>query len=294
MKLHKLTGRLLSPTIISLLLLITLIYCVQFFKKLNEDLNDKNIRKKVEEELVNKKSILEKSLYSRLYYTKSVAANISINPNITSSTYQNYAAKLITDDTLTATMAISKNCIITSVYPIKGHEAAIGLDLLSHPKRRDIVNQTIRTGKTFIQGPTALVEGGIGLISYTPVFTVDTNNNEAKFWGVADVVIYWEKLLKEAGFYKESEYSFALKGEDGSGENSRVIWGDSSIFANIPSKITISLPTGEWALAAVPKNGWKLATAVTAVIDSVLYFVRNRISIFSMALIKSSFKTEDK
>lgn len=130
---------------------------------------ENNVRAKLFDVLIAKKSKLEKSLYSRIYYTKSVAAYISLKPDLTDIEFYNLAEELIQDDSVISTMAMSKNCIIGALYPLEGHEAAIGLDLLAHPERREIVEKTIETHKTYVAGPVELVEGGMAFISYTPI-----------------------------------------------------------------------------------------------------------------------------
>lgn len=206
--------------------------------------------------LVAKKSSLEKALFSRIYYTRGVAAYVSQNPAITADEYNKLANEFIRNDSVIGTMSISKNCIISAVFPLKGHEKALGLDLLAHPKRKEIVQKTIETHKAFVAGPVELVEGGIAFISYTPIFetTQDTNGI---FWGVTDIVIYRDRLFEEAGLKEvEAGFKYAMKGYDGSGANSDVFWGDNNIFANNPVLVNIELPYGNWQLASMPVQGW--------------------------------------
>lgn len=217
---------------------------------------ENNVRAKLFDVLIAKKSKLEKSLYSRIYYTKSVAAYISLKPDLTDIEFYNLAEELIQDDSVISTMAMSKNCIIGALYPLEGHEAAIGLDLLAHPERREIVEKTIETHKTYVAGPVELVEGGMAFISYTPIFD-KTKSHENNFWGLTDIVIYKDKLLEESSLHTEEKgYRFALKGHNGEGDNGAVFWGDEAIYNDDPVKINVELPYGNWILAATPIKGW--------------------------------------
>jgi len=152
-------------------------------------------------------------------------------------------------------MAISKNCILSAIYPLKGHESALGLNLLAHPFRKLIVEKTIETKNTFVAGPVELVEGGITFISYTPIFTKAVKDS-LRFWGVADIIILKDKLFNESKLVTQDQtYSYAMRGVDGSGENGKCFFGDSTIFQINPDTVKILLPTGTWQLGVIPREG---------------------------------------
>ena len=216
---------------------------------------EKDIRGNLLETLTANKSRLEKALYSRIYYTKGVAAYVSLHPELGNNEFQRLAKILIKDDNVISTMALSKDCVIGSIFPEEGHEAAIGLDLMAHPERKEIVDETIRTHQTFVAGPVELVEGGIAFISYTPIFNKKIANEP--FWGVTDIVIHRDRLFADAQLLpKFHDFEFALKGIDGKGENGDVFWGNPDVFLKNPVVTTIDLPTGNWILAAAPVLGW--------------------------------------
>jgi PAS domain S-box-containing protein len=206
--------------------------------------------------LMSKKTRLEKALYSRIHYTRSVAAYVSLKPELSNMEFYNLAEELIMGDSVICTMALSKDCIIDAVYPIIGHEAAIGLNLLAHPERNEIVQKTISSHKTFIAGPVKLLEGGLAFISYTPIF-YKTSDKNGEFWGLTDIVIYQDKLIDQVGLrQKESGFLFAIRGYNGLGDEGDVWWGDPQIFEQNPVSLNIDLPYGNWVLAAVPETGW--------------------------------------
>jgi PAS domain S-box-containing protein len=263
---------------------------ISVFSTYYNDNKEKDVRNTLHELLISKKSLLEQSLNSRIYYTKGIAAYTSINPNITKEEFYLLADKLILQDTVISTMALSKDCIINAIFPIEGHEAAIGLNLLEHPERKIIVEETINSHKTFVAGPVELVEGGVAFISYTPIFS-KSNNNSSNFWGVTDIVILRDKLFNEINFFTtDSDYKYALRGTDGTGENGPVFWGDASIFDNNPVVIKILLPTGYWQLASVPIAGWNTFIDKTELIISILYLSSFLISILILLLSQAILK----
>ncbi len=278
------------PFIISVSFLAAFIIAIIKYTEFSESLQEKDEKSKVLDMLVSKKSQLEKSLYSRIFYTRGIAAYVSYNPEITSTDFQKLARETIKNDSVISTMSLSKNCIIGAIYPIKGHEAAIGLNLLEHPARKLIVENTIVTRKTFVAGPLELVEGGIAFISYTPIFT-RTDTDSTHFWGVTDIVILKEQLFNEAGLtQKDSDYYFALKGEDGSGISGNCFWGDSTIFDKNPVTVNVSLPTGEWYFAALPVKGWDNNNNANSRFKSFLFINALIISILIWLLTNSMIK----
>jgi len=282
--------KLLLPLIISLSSFAILIVISFNYFKIKKDTWEKDVKSNLLEILMTKKTMLEKALYSRVYYTKSVAAYVSLHPDISNEEFYNLANELVQKDSVISTMSISHNCVIDAIYPLSGHEAAIGLDLLAHPKRKEIVKKTIDTHKTFIAGPLELVEGGIAFISYTPVFD-KTSPEMNKFWGMTDIVIYKDKLLGEAKIKElDGKFLFSIRGIDGSGNKGAVWFGDSSVFNKNPIAVAIDLPYGNWILAAVPVVGWDSylkkdnVLLVILIVSSLLISVL--IWLFSRAIVK--------
>lgn len=244
------------PLLLSLLTFSVLIFGIINYSTYKKDIWEKDVKARLFEILMTKKTKLEKELYSRIHYTHSVSAYVSLNPELKNYEFYNLAEELINDDSVISTMALSKDCIINAIYPIKGHEAALGLDLLTHPDRKEIVEKTIKTHKTFIAGPVNLVEGGLAFVSYTPIFD-KSSGEKNKFWGVTDIVIYQNELLKRANINKsELGFLFALRGYNGQGKNGDIWWGNKSVFNQNPICVDINLPYGNWELAAVPEIGW--------------------------------------
>lgn len=244
------------PLLIALISFSILAISAFSYSNYKKDYWEKDVKTRLFEILMTKKTLLEKALYSRVHYTKSVAAYVSLKPDISTTEFYNLAAELINNDTVISTMALSKDCVIDVIFPRVGHEAAIGLDLLTHPERKEIVEKTIETHKTFVAGSVQLVEGGIAFISYTPIFDKTTSEINV-FWGVTDIVIYQDKLLEEAGLVeRESGFLFSLRGYNGSGKQGAIWWGKESVFEQNPVEVNIDLPYGNWVLAAVPEIGW--------------------------------------
>ncbi len=290
MKKNQRVSQHLQPAIVALISFLLLFVATISYTNYKKGLWEKDIRSNLLEILIGKKSKLEKALYSRIYYTRGVAAYVALNPDLTTEEFNELAREYIKNDSVISTMALSKDGIISAIYPLKGHEAALGLNLLEHPERRDIVEKTIETHQTFVAGPVELVEGGIAFISYTPIFE-RYNKNKNRFWGVTDIVIKLQSLFREANFTPtENGYEFALRGYNGSGDDGAVFWGNKDIFNQKPVTINIELPIGSWVLAGIPGSSWNQyanqdkALLLLLIISSLI--ISTLIWLFSKALVK--------
>lgn len=280
----------LLPSLLSSLVFVILLLASHSYTQYKKGEWEKDIRAEMLTLMTGVKSNLEKALYSRIYYTRGVAAYVALNPEISNAEFAELSKEYIRNDTVISTMALSKNCILNAIYPEEGHQAAIGLNLLNHPDRKEIVEKTIQTKLTFVAGPVELVEGGIAFISYTPIFDKSAGM-ENKFWGVTDIVIKEESLLNEAGITaSDANYYYALRGANGTGSKGAQFWGNNTVFANNPATINIELPIGTWELGAIPKKGWESYSDQDLTLFLILlisaFFISLLIWLFSKAVLK--------
>jgi signal transduction histidine kinase len=278
------------PLLVAILSFSILLTGSFIFSNYRKAIWEKDAKTRLYEILMTKKTKLEKGLHSRINNTRCVAAYVSLNPNISNNEFYNLAEELINNDSVIGTMSIARNCIINGIYPLEGHEAALGLNLLSHPERKEIVEKTIETHSTFIAGPVELIEGGMAFISYTPVFDKNKTGDN-KFWGVTDIVFNQDMLLDEAEL-KESElgFSFAIKGYNGQGDDETIWWGNPDVFDKQPISIVVDLPHGSWILAATPEIGWPAYIDKNKIIITLLIMSSSIISLliwlFSRIMVK--------
>lgn len=142
---------------------------------------------------------------------------------------------------------------LTQIYPLKGNEGAIGLYYPDLPAQWPAVQQTIERRTTVLAGPVQLKQGGVGLISRTPVFYED-----GRYWGLLSLVLEMESLFKAVQLRTEADgLAFALRGKDGRGADGAVFFGDETIFARDAVTFNIQVPGGRWVIAARPVEGWQ-------------------------------------
>ncbi len=196
---------------------------------------------------------LESELNATLYITSGLIGYITINPKLSGEhDVQKVLQTLFNSGRHLRNIGLAPTNVLTHVYPLKGNEQAIGLEYENHPAQWPAVKRAIESHNTVLAGPVKLVQGGTGLISRTPVFLEDDS-----YWGILSLVINIDSLLEAAGLRGHSDgMIFALRGEEGMGQNGAIILGDKSIFEQNPIILDITIPGGKWQMASMPTNGW--------------------------------------
>ncbi|ACH39544.1 MAG: hypothetical protein ACD_55C00136G0003 [uncultured bacterium] len=142
--------------------------------------------------------------------------------------------------------AITREGVIRYLYPVKGNERAMELDLFLAPLTREDALRTLNSRGTTLSNPYELRQGGLGVVARKAVFA------KGEFWGFATLVIDIPSVLAEAGLDRQDRLDMTVRDRAG-----KVFYGDAGIFAKSPVMLHIGLPEGYWELAAVPKGGWE-------------------------------------
>ena len=242
------------------------------------------VRFEFNENLAFVRSNLEGALAKDLLVTRSVRSYIAINPDLDQQEFGHFVQQLLTTDNHVRNIGGAKDLIINLIYPVKGNEAALGLNYRNHPAQRDAALQAIAQNKIVIAGPLNLIQGGVAIIAREPVFTAETN----KLWGLVSVVIDIDKLLTRSGITTHSRLDIAIRGVDATGKSGDVFFGNAHLF-ELKDALTarVQLPHGSWHIAAYPKGGWGIEmfplshiwatfTSIVALVLLLIYFQRSR------------------
>lgn len=145
-------------------------------------------------------------------------------------------------------LQLVEDSIITRTYPLKGNEAAIGLNILKNPRTSIEANKAIEKKELFFAGPFELRQGGIGVVGRLPIF----KNN--KYYGFSVAILKLTTLLKEAGIEnnKESDFIYQLSKINPQTNEEEFFLPDIPNFKNEFS-VSIKIPNGEWRLYIIPK-----------------------------------------
>lgn len=228
---------------------------------------------------------LEGAVNGNLMLVRGLNGEIKRNPDITQKEFEAFASYLIGEKSQLRNIGGAPGLVISLMYPLKGNEAAIGLDYRANPVQREAAMRAVNTGETVLAGPVNLVQGGQGFIARMPVYLSSVKDNvDRMVWGIISAVIDTEQIYQEAGLNDDAlPLHVAIRGKDGLGDSGEIFYGDDSIFNNPESvMMRIALPGGYWQLAAIPKDRskrgvfykqWILSgTLLSAILLSTLTF----------------------
>ena len=194
---------------------------------------------------------IERELNSILYLSYGLDSYLTIRRgNTRGPEIDDVLAVLYRNSRHVRNFALATGFRVDYVYPREGNEKAIGLHYPDNPAQWPVVKRIVETGKPILAGPLPLVQGGKGLIYRVPLFV------GGNYWGLLSIVIdsdsFFKAVLRDA---ENDHYLLALRGQDGSGLEGEIIWGDPSVFRMPNVGIQeIDVPGGRWALAAVVKD----------------------------------------
>ena len=196
---------------------------------------------------------LEERINSNLFLVHGMAANIAVQPDITPSHYQDLARVLMSKSTALRNIGAAPDFVIRFMHPLEGNEKALGLDYRTVPNQWGPALAAKESRRMAVAGPLKLVQGGVGLVARVPVFL----NGDGEFWGLVSAVIDLDTLLDMAGEGALKErLDLAFRGQDGKGAQGAVFRGDAALFEAPVVTMAVSLPSGSWLMAAVPRGGW--------------------------------------
>jgi sensor domain CHASE-containing protein len=200
----------------------------------------------------------EVAINRRVHLTRGLKAYVSINPDMNAREFADFAALIMKEvDGIRSVTSIKDN-VINDVYPRKGNEGAIGLELLKNSDQRAAAEYAIETGLPWLAGPVNLVQGGEAFISRDPVYITEPDGSpgEGAYWGMVSILIDKKTLDSEILHSVPDELAIAVRGRTDRNKPGEIFLGDPNIEVTAPIVTDISLPTGSWQLYGVPKTGW--------------------------------------
>jgi PAS domain S-box-containing protein len=176
-------------------------------------------------------------------YTTTVSLALCIDDDGIPQNFDLVGKKLFQSNPIVSSIELVPNGVIKYIYPLKGNEAAMNLDILGSNYLKEEAKKSIETQRIYFAGPLKLAQGGIGIVGRLPV------HNGNKFWGFTAVVIKIETLLNipRIKFLDKSKYEFQFSKEN-------PITNKEEFF--IPSKLDLS--KSYYKNYSIPDSGWKL------------------------------------
>ena len=220
-----------------LLLCLILLIVIQRYQIFNE-----NKQREISNIIDGVEQNIEQSLKNS--YTVALTLALTVDNNGQPKNFEKVAAELVRTNPDLQAVQLVPNGVIKYIYPLKGNEKALNLDLYKSPPQTVLeVKKAIAKRKMYYQGPVKLNQGGVGVIGRLPLFI----NN--KFWGFSAVVIKLDTLFKNAGIdntkYKDYRFQFSKINEITHKEE--FFLPENENLSREQSK-SITFPDGDWKL----------------------------------------------
>lgn len=191
------------------------------------------------------RSHFEASIFMDTFLADSLATLMTIDPDMATNNWDIIAQRLLNKSQNVRNVTASPNNIIRYIYPLKGNESALGIDLSTIPSQNKAIQIAKKMGHVYLDGPVDLIQGGRGMIARYPIYA-DYPYNKA-YWGTISVVIDFDKLLKTSGIYDLKAAEVAIKNTTGT---EALIFGNLDTFDNPTTLQVINVPYGKWQIAA--------------------------------------------
>lgn len=190
-------------------------------------------------------------------------------------------SQMISDDSqIIKVIEQAPDGVVKDIYPLKGNEAAFGIDMLNNPARKYEANLAMKSGQYTIAGPYELNQGGLGSLLFEPIYITD-KSGEKSFWGFSILVLDWNRFLEELELDKltDASYCYQMWKKDGnSGKKTIIAQGGDAIHKGAV-QISCKVPNDTWYFEIIPHTGW-----VTVKQQALFFLVAISIAVLATAI----------
>lgn len=190
-------------------------------------------------------------------------------------------SQMISDDSqIIKAIELAPDGVVKDIYPLKGNEAAFGIDMLNSPARKHEANLAMKSGQYTIAGPYELNQGGLGSLLFEPIYITD-KFGEKSFWGFSILVLDWNRFLEELELDKltDASYCYQMWKKDGnSGKKTIIAQGGDAIHKGAV-QISCKVPNDTWYFEIIPHTGW-----VTVKQQALVFLVAVSIAVLATAI----------
>ena len=190
-------------------------------------------------------------------------------------------SQMISDDSqIIKVIEQAPDGVVKDIYPLKGNEAAFGIDMLNNPARKYEANLAMKSGQYTIAGPYELNQGGLGSLLFEPIYITD-KSGEKSFWGFSILVLDWNRFLEELELDKltDASYCYQMWKKDGNSGKKTIIAQGGDASHNGAVQISCKVPNDIWYFEIIPHTGW-----VTVKQQALVFLVAVSIAVLATAI----------
>lgn len=257
-------------------LLVILISCQRYRilkkdQKIKMDIVLNDIHQNIEQSLKN----CQVSIVSLAY---------TINDEGIPQNFDEAAKQVAESNKVISSVQLAPGGIIKYVYPMKGNEASLNLNVLDTYNLQQLNTKLIKNKTFYFNGPLQLKQGGIGIVGYFPVY------KENIFWGFSTAVIKLENLLKitKSNLIDKSKYEFQFSNTNPI-THKKEFYFSSKIDSSKNNYVSKKITNSDWSIYLVEKKsfGTYLLLLCQGILGLISAFI---LGVFTTKLVKNPEK----
>lgn len=229
------------------LAMAAVIYATLYFENTLIDQRNQERTLEIQSRLSEASARVESLVLSNIVSAKGLSTYLSINPDLSTVEFEQVASIFLHNSGLIRNLGVSdQNYLMTKVYPLKGNETVLGLDLSKQVDQFPAVQDAMRTGLVQLSGPHVLVQGQSAFIVRIPI----ANPQTKQVGGLLSFPILLHNLYQATGILAlTEEFNIAIRVID-SGQAGDVFFGNPTLFSQPHVTHLVDLPGLNWQLAA--------------------------------------------
>lgn len=240
-RIDSLVGKIKNPKLAACIVFIGLLVLAQFLSYQNYIISENKLRDEMQNELVVVNDKLNSFLKSSLVVTKTLAYLVENYGE--PKNFESIGKNLLSGNKYIDALELTKQGEITHVYPLKGHEPALGYDILKDSLTRKEGLKAIQKKELFFAGPLKLKQGDHGIVGRSAIF------RDGKFIGFSVVVVKLDALIKKIGLHNSENRKFAFqlsKTNPNTGKEEYFL--PNAIHEAGKHSLSIYIPEGKWRI----------------------------------------------
>ncbi|WP_135074792.1 ATP-binding protein [Terasakiella sp. SH-1] len=193
------------------------------------------------------------------------------------SDFESWGAEILSTNPSVSTVQLAPKGVVRQIYPMSGHEKAVGHDLLADPRRLRAAMDAIQEQRLTMVGPLRLIQNNrMAIIARKPV--MQKVGGQEVFWGFSIALIYIEDLVGKAMHRLDPvKWSYRLEGDNPDTPELKLIAKSETNVGPNAKEFPVHVPNGVWKLT------------VDMVDDTVVFM--NQYLLYLMVFIVACFAT---
>lgn len=193
----------------------------------------------------------------------SIEVFVRQTPELNQTSFERFSTLLSVENPAIRSLQYAPDGILTFLTNPALNQSAIGLNLYKAPMTAPYLEEAALTGKTIMEGPRELVQGGNALILRYPVYRQRNAGSNRDLMGFAAVLIDFE-YVKQTVIEPLEQQGLIVRIQQKSPMHADwvPIHGNPVLRLIDPISSTVFFPYGEWAIEVVPKQGWSPAVGI--------------------------------